>query len=1038
MHRASRADFSALQDYFDYTIKMFGGADNQVFQDPKHLNDKEFFGKWCKNVQIIQPLLDYSFADNNSGRGLYDIETFAKAGDYETAKSKLLDYFRRVFKFRSKDLDIEVDERTKLTAQALFANFVRIQGTGDVSPLRHVAAIWSVNQNNNNFTADVTEDINQALKQTVPGVVYTLTTLNRGKIPAIFQKDAYISANVNGNHKCWPLAGAVAVSAGDNKDTNFAGKPLLANESVISAYSEARADANTWRTYLYFDFSGLSFNSIIEDAILHICGRLDTPKSLNRDVVLWRDQSLCIDENTLTWRTVPQHFQFSWDLVNAPDFTRPPADESPTLLSWTDNMAKYTYMFGAAKIFKACVEAGRQEEAEAYAYHAIRLIMAAIHLIGPSQVRPDLSGGHNAGQRALAWPKLISQLIDSKYMTPTVFAAIMKNIYMINKDLIGPGWDLSAESNNHGLLRAQGLFVNSLCWPQFFAATRPLSAISNGYVNPDSGWVATAVFRMAHKINKDTFADGSSAAESSVGYACLSLSTVLFCVEHAKLHSMGCMELFSGPEWDITAKAANYIMDMSNPTWGDWKIGNGYHHDTDYRKMATLDGLGEQIKWWHTDGRKGVLPKYTSACYFQGRHAVLRSGWMRSPDTPAERGGCLPDDIVAMSIVADGRQRSHSHHDDTSLTLFGYGQHLLIDPGNFWDEDYKAWFESPLAHNMVTIDNQTAENTGHNWGSMNPDMTQLNQLYDYLRISTPNTPGMAEHYRDVLFIRPEYVIVTDFLRPADGRQTNTFSQTWHTMPHAAMTIDHNTNTAMIMNPAFSDAKPVSLAIVQANPTHSDISVVVRSDGWFVPGANVRVPSEFLQFNQEKSGAVSYNTILFPFKEGEDVSVCASRIPIDGLTEAEVSAFKIIINRNGHIRHGHFFSLHSMSKHGAHSLNPYATDAGLVFIEKDYPEDKLGDRYNIAILQDGSFLRDEAANRDLIRSALPIRHIGIEWRGDDIHLFGQMPNPGETPGHLVPMMSESDLNALHLQIYGHSKSGRVYLNGKRVCNVRIIK
>ena len=1047
--RTSRADFDTLEDYFNFTVASFGGTSNRVFSDPNFISDEQFFGVWDGTSWTTHPLLDYSFVDPATvgDLTLAAVEAAARAGDYDAARYELLEYFRGVFASYNRGVEGNLDERTLLTSQALFANFARTQGSGDLSPLRHVAAIWSLNEQDNTFTADVTEDIVRATAQVIPGVVYNITSSRRGEVDAIFEHGAYITATVNGQARRWEVSNEVAVSAGSNMNTNFEGQPLRVNEHTSSTHGNARVNHQTWRTYLHFDFSDVNYGDVVENAILHINGSLDTYTPLNRDMLLWRDQALTFDQSVMTWHTVPQFFAFSWDGLDTVNHTRPPTTESPTLASWADNMGKYTYMFGAARNFRGFVDAGRQEEGEAYAYHSIRLIMGSLHNIGSNQLSVH-GGGHNTGQRALEWPNLIDMLIDSRYMTPEAFTAMLKNIHSVNQALIGPGWDVNAESNNHGHLRAEGLLVNAIPWRQFYAATRPLNRANTttGHMQPDSGWIASGTFRLIYKVDGDTAVDGSNMRESPIGYTYLAVSTTFSIPNRVAIEGYDFSTLYTWEEWELISRAAMYIMDNLNPTWGDWQIGNGYHFWRDFRLYhgLGLDNLftlhegaySEYIRWWYTDGREGTRPPHTSAAYFHGRHATLRSDWMRGADVPEARGGSLPADIVAMSTVSDGGQRTHSHHDSTHLGFYAYGQHLLVGTSNFWGGGpWQGWHESAIAHNVMVVDGQTTFGTG--WGSLNPGLANLNEAYDYLRVSSSGTPRMAEHYRDILFIRPEYAIVTDFLRPTVANQTNTFDQLWHTMPHAVMTTDHTTNNTLIHNPSFGGAPATNLILAPVNPSSNGLTTIHDPNGSFVPSANVRLDNTFLRLSQEATGAMNLNTVLFPFRAGETASVETYLLTVDGATEAQVSAFGMNITHEGHERSAHYFSVHDRSLLGSeYQFHDYITDARLAFIERDATDVAAGAGYNLAIIQDGRILRDEEADRNLIYAASPFHHLGVEWEDGVLQLHSAMRNTShDIAGHRVPMMTEGDLGAYGLRIYmPEGEFTRAYLNGERVWDV----
>lgn len=326
------------------------------------------------------------------------------------------------------------------------------------------------------------------------------------------------------------------------------------------------------------------------------------------------------------------------------------------------------------------------------------------------------------------------------------------------------------------------------------------------------GWLAAAKHRLGYKVMKDLFSDGSS-IEVGLGYADLNLNTFLNSINNAEMVGMNGKELFSAEELEFMEKYALYLMNASTPTWGDWQQGHAYGHGSNYAsKWKVLNELTQNpyLMWATSDGKEGEKPEYTSIAYDVGRKAILRSDW----------GKMNANNIIAMQINADGGVKSHGQNDDLGLNFYAYGQHFLVDPlyHNYTTTlPMNLFLNSTRAHNTIEINgvsqkggagssgNDPAGNpivnlTGGQQGSMHPENREFNTMYNFLRAETVNyknnsaVGGNFTNYRDILFLKNGFAIVTDYVSP-DNSNINTYDQNWHFLPNAGLTLDPVTNTA---------------------------------------------------------------------------------------------------------------------------------------------------------------------------------------------------------------------------------------------------
>ncbi len=184
--------------------------------------------------------------------------------------------------------------------------------------------------------------------------------------------------------------------------------------------------------------------------------------------------------------------------------------------------------------------------------------------------------------------------------------------------------------------------------------------------------------------------------------------------------------------------------------------------DTDRMAARTLAGTAAEFA--ATKGVSGIRPTATVAVYRAG-WLFARTGW----------GEKRPyGDEVNVALRWGPAPIIHGHADAGSITLYGYGARLLVDPGKYtynWNA-WRAWFKGRTSHNVVTVDGIAyVREKGSRLLSHSNSSTMVTA-----RVEMLGNTGVT-HIRGMTFSRNlGYVLVEDRLTSS---RTRTYRQLWH-------------------------------------------------------------------------------------------------------------------------------------------------------------------------------------------------------------------------------------------------------------------
>ncbi len=1015
--------FSANENTSEYFQEKIDFYESFNVGDPQAFTDEEFFGKWDGEKWEVDPAFDYE-----NFPCLVDIEEAAKTSDYAAAKEATLEYYRQRFKEDKYESTVTATSKSyRLLGELAMENtMIRFS---NLVPMEKLTLV----EDEKWYEADLIERVLHRITTTTSTRfnIRLHETKKDGYMAQFWTKESdktpYVKIIVNGAERTYyPLADNT-VRAGDFLNTSYSNEEYMyANESYTTIGKESPIDNYTRRACMLFDFSDITANDTISSAKLFVYGKMieddnpERPEEIKTSMsvfVLDDAQNLNWIEEGHSWLSQSQDDSFSYDGEYGPNLT------IPTKLSgqWSAFVMHQQYMV------KWLTDLYRGTGDEAYAYHAIRLTINSAHILRDDFTQVTQYFMQLATRNSNLVTNLYT-LIKSDYMTPEYFTVILKLIHMQN-DYLVEGWSSGDETNNIGSIVTAGLMKGALTIREFKKYSAPKTGLSNPNWpgSMQGGWRDVGIYRSIYKLKTTVFEDGSC-VEIPIAYLMTNVTHFFECYEWAEEIGFGeeMAKYVESSERELLRKVAYYVVNMQNPIKGVWQIGDDSKYvSNNSSKMCYIVkffGINDDpvIEWGYSKGENGAPPENTSYVSDTVQKAVLRSNWT--------------ENAVALYMDADGGVGSHAHNDDLSLGLMAYGKYLLVDPlKHTYNGDQKivSWQVSTRAHNTIEINNATQRGmvTGQGLteepfgeelyfpsqtgeiGSLNPETRYLGKLYDYMEGDTngyKNNNALNGDFkvsRNVLFVKPGYFIVTDYIKP-ENTDENTYKQAWHLYPGIKYEIEEDSK-----NIVSKDAQGANLIIAPVD-SNGEISLEKRRGYYSTQGSNtpVIVENEYVTYNKQKNGTTTYNTILYPLAAGEIKDIQTADIPLD-VDESVANAFSAIITdkNSGGVTNVSYYTLFDDTQKADRKFGYYRTDGTLAFVEK------IQDNYSKVILKNATKLSVDGGNA-IVENGNIIKDIGIKNENYAIE---------------IDVKDESDIDVDTFRLYSDDNIKSVTINGRSV-------
>ncbi len=1006
------ADYENLFDrekYYEESMTAYSEFD---LSDRNTVTDEEFFGVFDGTTWTTPSIFDYE-----KYTGLAAVEAAAKEGKYSVCREELLKYYQQKYrKYKlSRPGGTNLDERTRVQYETIFDNVFFDDYAADT--------VGRITFNNENAwrPMDFTEEVKRVAKgskyASETKIKYNLLAAKKdGYMIEIDSRETefvpYIEVLVNGTYRTF-YATADTYMVKGNATTNYGGEnKLLVEESVSSIGSSAKpVDDNTKVALIMFDFAGLTPTDQITSATLYLHGRMvqstapggvRVPSDVkNVYVKSWQIDTTPLDEYSMNYSKYESSGDcyLNFDGEMGPYFT---STGKHQLKGSIELIGMRGYLDEAYNGYMATGE-------EIFAYHFIRVMLACIHAQGGYDdwvyyfnLDPLTYYMFQVAMVTGTTARWVVDIALSESMTPEAWTTIVKHYYLCGNFIV-ENWDSLGESNNYGVHYTSGLGNVALFFNEFDVVDDPLGPVRDPEMpgSVTGGFLEVVKFRLAYKILKDFKEDGQS-VEVATNYA---IDTIMSALGHTETTTMvgESPTLFYSDELlDRLLLACQWQLYHLNPRFGDWQTGDGGTWNTQYQNrfkqaLALVDEEDyPELLWAASLRTKGTAPEILTKVNDDPGKVTFRNSW--EANAVAARL-----ENTAGTLVSKGY--SHGHNDDLSLTVAAYGGQLLVDPlmGNYTvTEANERWLSSTRGHNTIEINDTIA--LGHKYystqeptdlfgepmhtpftqygklmGTLHPENREINTTYDFVRGETfgyTDNNALESDYqvlRDVLFLHDGYLVVTDYINPEDPTKENHYTQPWHVLPDANISVDAEAYTARTN---FDGGANVVVATVKKDT----IQAPAIKDGVYARGKNNFVQAPYPYFEQVNTGITTFSTLIYPTQPGKTANVTTVELPLD-IPDTKANAFRanVVDQESKSVKQVNYYTLFDESKKAERVFGDYTTDGVLALTDA---KDGI---YNFVVLRKGTQIKINNTDEYLVYATEQVEDLGVEWKDDALYL-----------------------------------------------------
>ncbi len=464
------------------------------------------------------------------------------------------------------------------------------------------------------------------------------------------------------------------------------------------------------------------------------------------------------------------------------------------------------------------------------------------------------------------WPDVFHQCLPSPAVTDEFIVQFLKSCCEHARHLMK--WP----SNGNWLtMESTGIFYTGVLYPMFREA---------------ADWRKTAIERLYMQLNEQVYPDGLE-YELALGYNLFCLRNFTGVLDLAKLNA----RMDDIPE-DYLATIENMYEYIMYATMPDSRA-PGLNDSGDAAAAPLLrKGLEyfpdrRDFLYVATGGAEGEPPAETSHANPYSGHYIMRSGW----------GSGASYLLFDAGLFGAG----HQHEDKLTFVLFANGRQQIIDAGNYYynASRWRRYVLSTRGHNTIMVDGlDQHRRRNRETYILRPPFEPLDnewvsdQSFEYV-VGTyddgygPERKKIAAHTRGILFVKPDYWIVTDTLLPADNEQ-HTYESLFHLNADEA-TVDEHTKAL-----TTATAERSRIAIVPLAAEGLEVNVVKGLEEEPVQGwaNNPWRPVPTAIYRVRAKGPVDMLQVLYPVAAGKELPIAeVAAIPVEAEAPAVGAAIR---------------------------------------------------------------------------------------------------------------------------------------------------
>ena len=814
------------------------------------MTDEELFGQYDAQTQtwVIPSKFDYDAFPKMSA---VKEAAMNADGDYTLAKERFKEYYKE----KKKDFNIIAPADSAADTLAAKLNSEQMyygQGTS-------ILNIISMNNEYAETEVDITDRVKRTQGLDVKNLVVVVMGLRKdgssAEIDSMEAGDTGPCIDVRlatGATLSFKAQKDTYISAGDNRNKSYGKETVLkAEESVSSIGIKERVDTNTKRTSIMFNMDGrLSADDDVVSATLRLHGRNAAGTGKMYLALFLTDTANWTEEST--WTDYPNgQIAFSY---YGEDYQLNHYPLSKNANIYPNANFRYTEDICRTMFYTPFYNRYYYTRDEFYAQAYVKSVGDfMLQHPGGALVNKTLD---LANRRLFATQ--LPVIIDSEYATPEWVAALAKHVWGAADYMKTRFTSIS----NWGTAEAAQLYTIGAYFPEFKDAydwTTNMDTSDN---------LRSAAYRVNYLLNENV-RDDFSCVEHAGAYVNYFISTITSIISVGKV--TGVPFVLEQETAEKLINVTKYLADISGPGFSFIQWGDEGGYTGEYAQLLTVgrEYNDPTLLYAGTKGDEGEKPSHTSVFYPDGRIAVMRTGW---------------DKTSYYMFTEFGGKSIHGHNDDLALIAFAKGRYLLTDQSM---ADYSSTQQTTLqqleSHNVVITDGQEQLSEGNDAIAGKTNDWVTNESFDFLA-GTIKDKANNSWKRNVMFVRGNYWIVTDYMTPSDLTKDTTYRQLWHMLAAANPIIDEDTK---ILRSRFDD---VNIQVVPVDSENIKADMLVGIQG----GAGV-TEAKYGEYTKVNQGITTFNTVLRPETAAENAVVETSEIPLANVYANGANAMNIKIS-----------------------------------------------------------------------------------------------------------------------------------------------